>query len=135
MRHAIDRRYTQLGSQLDGIRAALSGSQLLLSLDRMRERHVFVVLLTYTQPLAAVDALVPAHREFLQRMYQAGTFLLSGRKEPRDGGVILANAASARELESWLAQDPFHVNGVASYQVIEFLPTMAAPALQSLVVA
>jgi len=96
---------------------------------------MFVVLLTYTEPLAAVDALVPAHREFLQRMYQAGTFLLSGRKEPRDGGVILANASSAQELESVLVQDPFHVHGVASYQVIEFLPTMAAPALQSLIAA
>jgi len=96
---------------------------------------MFVVLLTYSQPLAAVDALVPAHREYLQRMYRAGTFLLSGRKEPRDGGVILANAASVEELESALSQDPFHVHGVASYQVIEFLPTMAAPAMQSLVVA
>ena len=96
---------------------------------------MFVVLLTYTQPLAAVDALVPAHREFLQRMYQAGVFLLSGRKEPRDGGVILANAESNQELKSVLEQDPFHVHGVASYQVIEFLPTMAASALQSLIAA
>ena len=96
---------------------------------------MFVVLLTYTQPLDAVDALVPAHREFLQRMYAAGVFLLSGRKEPRDGGVILAQAASRQELESTLAQDPFHLHGVASYQVIEFLPTMAAPGLQSLVLA
>jgi uncharacterized protein YciI len=96
---------------------------------------MFVVLLTYTQPLPAIDTLVPAHREFLQRMYQAGVFLLSGRKQPRDGGVILANAASAGELESLLVQDPFHVHGVARYQVIEFLPTMAAPALQSLVAA
>ena len=93
---------------------------------------MFVVLLTYTQSLEAVDALVPAHREYLQRMYQAGTFLLSGRKEPRDGGVILATAASAQELESLLAQDPFHVHGVAAYQVIQFIPTMAAPGLQSL---
>lgn len=94
---------------------------------------MFVVLLTYTRPLAAVDALIPAHREFLQRMYETGTFLLSGRKEPRDGGVILASATSALELESVLAQDPFHIHGVANYQVIEFFPTMAAPALQSLV--
>jgi uncharacterized protein YciI len=96
---------------------------------------MFAVLLTYTQPLAAVDALVPAHREFLQRMYQAGTFPLSGRKELRDGGGILASAASARELESVLVQDPFHVHGVASYQILEFIPNMAAPALQLLVAA
>jgi uncharacterized protein YciI len=96
---------------------------------------VFVVLLTYTKPLAAVDALLPAHREFLQRMYQEGIFILSGRKEPRDGGVVLASAESAEELESVLVQDPFHIHGVASYQVIEFVPTMSAPALQSLVAA
>ena len=96
---------------------------------------MFIVLLTYTQPLAAVDALVPAHREFLHRMYEAGTFLLSGRKEPRDGGVILARARSAQELQSALAQDPFHVHGVAHYQLIEFHPSIAAPALQSLVAA
>lgn len=94
---------------------------------------MFVVLLTYTQPLEAVDALVPAHREFLQQMYQAGTFLLSGRKEPRDGGVILANASSLHELQSAIAQDPFQIHGVASYQVIQFIPTMAAAALQSLI--
>lgn len=96
---------------------------------------MFVVLLTYTQPLAAVDALLVEHREYLRRMYEARVFLLSGRKQPRDGGVILANAASPGELESFLAQDPFHVHGVASYQVFEFLPTMAAPALNSLVAA
>ena len=31
---------------------------------------MFVILLTYTQPLAAVDAILPAHREFLERMYE-----------------------------------------------------------------
>jgi len=96
---------------------------------------MFVVLLTYIKPLEAVDALVPAHREFLHRMYEAGTFLLSGRKEPRDGGVILANASSAHELELLLAEDPFKVHGVAAYQVIQFVPTMAAAALQSLIAA
>lgn len=96
---------------------------------------MFIVLLTYTKPLEVVDALVPAHREFLQRMYQAGTFLLSGRKEPRTGGVILANATSPEALQAVLAQDPFQMHGVATYQVIEFIPTMAAAALQSLVAA
>jgi uncharacterized protein YciI len=94
---------------------------------------MFVVLLTYIKPLETVDELIPAHREFLQRMYQSGTFLLSGRKEPREGGVILATAASAEDLQVALAMDPFSIHGVASYHVIRFVPTMAAPALQSLV--
>lgn len=94
---------------------------------------MFLVRLTYTKPLEAVDALIPAHREFLQEMYQAGTFLLSGRTEPRDGGVILASASSMKDLELVLARDPFQ--DVASYTIIEFFPSMAAPALQSLVAA
>ena len=92
---------------------------------------MFLVRLTYTKPLEAVDALIPAHREFLQEMYRAGTFLLSGRTEPRDGGLILASATSMKESESVLARDPFQ--DVASYTIIEFIPSMAAPALQSLV--
>ena len=100
-----------------------------------RVSPMFVVLLTYTKPLEAVDALVPAHREFLQQMYQAGIFLLSGRKEPRDGGVILAHAPSLQELQVALAEDPFQIHGVATYQVIQFVPTMAAADLQSLVAA
>ena len=94
---------------------------------------MFVILLTYTQPLAEVDKLIPAHREFLQRMYETGRFLLSGRKEPRTGGVILASAASMEALKRLLADDPFSVHGVADYQIIEFTPTMSAPELQSLI--
>ena len=93
---------------------------------------MFVVLLTYTRPLDAVDALVPAHREYLQRMYAAGVFLLSGRKEPREGGVILATAASESELWAVLDEDPFRIHDVAAYEIVQFVPSMAAPALRAL---
>jgi uncharacterized protein YciI len=93
---------------------------------------MFVVLITYTQPLDAVDVHLSAHREYLQRNYAAGIFLLSGRKVPRDGGVILARASSAAELQTILAEDPFAVNGVAAYEILEFMPTMAAPGLEAL---
>ena len=96
---------------------------------------MFLVLLTYTRPLTEVDRHIPAHREFLSRNYASGVFLLSGRKEPRDGGVILANASSAIELQGVLAEDPFHIHGVATYQLVQFTPTMAAPALEALVAA
>jgi uncharacterized protein YciI/GNAT superfamily N-acetyltransferase len=96
---------------------------------------MFLVLLTYTKPLEVVDAHIPAHREFLARNYAAGLFLLSGRKEPREGGVILASASSAQELQKVLAEDPFQIHGVAKYQLVQFTPTMAAPAFEALVAA
>lgn len=74
---------------------------------------MFVVLLTYTAPLDAVDQRLVAHREFLLRHYASGVFLLSGRKEPRDGGVILATADSRHDLEEILAEDPFRVHRLA----------------------
>jgi len=40
-----------------------------------------------------------------------------------------------RNLSQFLRKIHFHIKAVASYQVIEFLPTMAAPALQSLLAA
>lgn len=94
---------------------------------------MFVVLLTYIAPLEAVDRYLAEHREFLERHYAAGNFLLSGRKQPREGGVILATADSRDRLEAILGTDPFCIHGLASYEVVEFLPTMAAPALRVLV--
>jgi uncharacterized protein YciI len=92
---------------------------------------MFVVSLTYTRPLAEVDALLEAHVAWLKQGYAAGIAIASGRKVPRVGGVILARGARA-EVEAWLAQDPFAVGGVAHYDMIEFAPSMAAPGFEAL---
>ncbi len=93
---------------------------------------LFVVDLTYRKPLSEVDAALPAHAAFLDRCYRSGVFLLSGRKEPRTGGVILARAPDRDALADILAGDPFHAAGVAEYAVTEFLPSRAAPSLAAL---
>lgn len=90
---------------------------------------MFIVQLDYLRPLDEIDALIPAHRQFLEKQYAAGHFLLSGRKEPRTGGIILATMASKLQLEQLLKEDPFAQAGAASYQIIEFIPTMTAPEL------
>lgn len=96
---------------------------------------MFLISLTYVKPVDVVDAYLPAHREFLHRKYAAGIFLLSGRKEPRTGGIILADIESSEELQAVLAEDPFHQHGVAEYEVTQFTPTLAAPVLESLLPA
>ena len=55
---------------------------------------MFVVELIYKADLAAIDAQMRPHMAFLKKHYAAGTFVVSGRKVPRDGGVIIAAAAS-----------------------------------------
>jgi uncharacterized protein YciI len=90
---------------------------------------MFVLELTYTAPLDAVDALLPDHVAWLDEQYGKGFFLASGRKEPRDGGVILAVAEDRARIEEVVAGDPFTVAGVCAYRITEFRATKTAPEL------
>lgn len=93
---------------------------------------MFVILLNYVKPLSEVDRFVAEHRKFLESYYASGHFLLSGRQEPRMGGVILAKAKTREEIERIVLNDPFHREHIADYDIIEFLPSMAATQLASL---
>ncbi|GLX76903.1 hypothetical protein tinsulaeT_02430 [Thalassotalea insulae] len=94
---------------------------------------MFIVSLTYTADLNEVDKHLSAHVDYLEHYYQQRIFLLSGRKEPRTGGVILVNLNSRAELDAILAQDPFALAGVADYLVTEFTPSKSIAALDFLV--
>lgn len=94
---------------------------------------MFVVLLTYKKPIAEAELHLAAHIAYLDEHFAAGTFVASGRKVPRTGGVILAKAESRTVLEAILHQDPFSIADVAEFEVIEFVPTKTAPGLESLI--
>ncbi|CAM5293642.1 YciI family protein [Streptomyces narbonensis] len=87
---------------------------------------MFVLELTYTAPVERVDALLDAHVEWLDAQYAAGVFLASGRKNPRDGGVILAAGVGRAEIEEITAADPFSTEGVCAYRITEFYATKTA---------
>ncbi|MGW0883646.1 YciI family protein [Streptomyces sp. NPDC002671] len=90
---------------------------------------MFVLELTYTAPLDAVDAVLPDHMTWLEEQYENGFFLASGRKNPRDGGVILAVAEDRARIEELVAGDPFVAAGVCAYRVTEFIATKTAAEL------
>lgn len=92
---------------------------------------MFVLELTYTAPLEAVDAVLEAHVAWLDEQYERGAFLASGRKNPRDGGVIIAVAGDRARIEEITAGDPFVTAGVCAYRVTEFVATKTAPALEA----
>ena len=87
---------------------------------------MFIAILKYKKPLSEVDRFLAAHREYLARHYAAGNFIASGPQAPRVGGVIMMKADSREKVEAIIAEDPFHINGIADYQVVEFTPTMFA---------
>ena len=91
-----------------------------------------MLLLTYVRPLAAVDALMREHVAWLDEHYAAGRFLVSGRRIPRTGGVILARGDDRAEIEALVASDPFVAAGVATCEVIRFRASQTAPGLEGL---
>jgi uncharacterized protein YciI len=91
---------------------------------------MFIVSLTYKKDLLEVDKFIEAHVKFLKEKYAKNIFLASGRKIPRTGGVILARAKSKEELLSELKGDPFYINEVADYDIIEFVPSMTCKELE-----
>src|SRR4030095_13385833 len=91
---------------------------------------MFVIELSYKASLDEIDAHMSAHMKFLRKYYAAGNFLVSGRKIPRDGGIILAVGKDRSEIERIVSEDPFCRNGLADFRIIEFRASQKADDIQ-----
>lgn len=85
---------------------------------------MFIAILSYKKSLEEVDRYLQAHRDYLAEHYAAGDIIMSGPRNPRIGGVIMIKADSGEAVNAILSQDPFNINGIADYQVVEFTPTL-----------
>jgi len=79
---------------------------------------MIIVSITYIVPFEQVEPHLDAHMAWIDKGYEAGMFLASGRKVPRTGGVILARG-ERDEVERVAMTDPFVLEGVASIEVTE----------------
>ena len=91
---------------------------------------MFVIELAYKVDLAEIDARMAAHVIFLKKYYASGNFLVSGRKVPRDGGIILAVGKNRRQIEAIIEEDPFFEHGLADFRIIEFRASQRADDIQ-----
>jgi uncharacterized protein YciI len=92
----------------------------------LARRAMFVIELTYKAPVEEIDSNMAAHVAFLKKYYATGNFMISGRKIPRDGGIIVAVAKGQPQIEAIVREDPFYVRGLASYRIIQFRASQAA---------
>lgn len=92
---------------------------------------MYIVELSYLAPLSEIDNAMRAHVAFLNKNYKSGVFVASGRKIPRDGGIILATAPSREAVEEIMKQDPFCARGLAEFRVIEFRVSQRASDIQA----
>ncbi|MGL6021151.1 MAG: YciI family protein [Gibbsiella quercinecans] len=92
---------------------------------------MYIVNLTYHRPIAEVDALLADHIAWLKKYFQQGTFIASGRKNPRTGGVILVKGVARAQLDTILAEDPF--NAVANYEITDVALSTASTGFEALI--
>lgn len=92
---------------------------------------MFILSLTYKKSNEEADRYMEPHMAWVKEGYDSGMFLASGRKVPRTGGVILA-VGERTAIEAFVAADPFTIEGVAAYEVIEVAVTRTSEGLEGL---
>lgn len=88
---------------------------------------MFIVLIKYKKPLDIIDRHLAAHRAYLEEGYQQNYLIASGPQNPRTGGVLLFQLNDRAQVEQFIQNDPFHLNQLADYQIVEFDPVKHHP--------
>lgn len=94
---------------------------------------MFIILLNYKKPLEIVDQYLAEHRSFLEVGYKNNYFVVSGPRNPRTGGIIISQLKDKNQLEKIISQDPFHIHGIADFELIEFSPVKNHPDFSSFI--
>ncbi len=93
---------------------------------------MYIINISYKSPLTVVDQYIDEHIQYLNKQYKLGNFIASGRKVPRTGGIILSKIDTKEKLQAIIEEDPFKINDVADYELIEFIPSKTSDELKFL---
>ncbi|WP_197380806.1 YciI family protein [Mycolicibacterium mengxianglii] len=88
-----------------------------------------VLTLTYQKPLDVVDQTRPAHVEWINKEISAGRLLLAGRQESQQGGVLITGDIPVEAADELIANDPYTLAGLVTYQRVGFQAALRAPGL------
>jgi len=89
----------------------------------------FLVFIHYKVPVDQLGDNVRLHREFLQTGYDRGWLLMSGPRNPKTGGVVVARAPALDGLKEFFTKDPYKLLGLADHEFLEFDPVKFQPFL------
>lgn len=90
---------------------------------------MFLLICTYVKPLEEVDKSLAAHRDYLHAKLTTGELLVAGRRNPRVGGILITSHKTPEEAKRFADNDPFTKDGVATFEVMEWTPTVVSESL------
>ena len=84
---------------------------------------MFIANLKYKKSIEEVNKVLEAHLEYLDKYFEKEKFICTGKKSfPELGGVILFDSNNLEEAKKILHEDPFYIEEIADYEIIEFQP-------------
>ncbi len=86
---------------------------------------MFIVLLKFSDNKGKASQFMEGHKEWIQRGFDDGVFLLAGRLQPNLGGGIVAHNTSLSELQSRVNTDRFVAEKVVKAEILEITPSKA----------
>lgn len=94
---------------------------------------MFMVLLKFSGNKGQAGQFMAGHKDWLERGFADGVFLLAGSLQPGLGGGIVADNTSLSELQSRVNDDPFVAEDVVSAEILEITPSRADERLDFLI--
>ena len=88
---------------------------------------LYIINLHYKASLEMIDKHMQAHLDFLKVCYTKKIFIVSGRKDPRTGGIIIAQGLNLEQMTTLMQQDPFVKQGLAELNIIKFSASQTQP--------
>ncbi len=86
---------------------------------------MFIVLLRFSDNKANAGQFMEGHKDWLDRGFEDGVFLLAGSLQPNAGGGIVAHNTSLSDLQSRVNADPFVAEDVVKAEILEITPSRA----------
>ncbi|MEP1931111.1 MAG: YciI family protein [Roseibium sp.] len=83
---------------------------------------MFVVTLKFSENKSHAGALMAGHKDWIQRGFDQGLFLMVGSLQPNQGGVVFAHNTSRDTLDAFVQEDPFVAEKVVVAEVMEISP-------------
>lgn len=68
------------------------------------------------------DNIMKEHMVYTQKAMDNGMILMSGLKEDMTGGIFIIKSETLKKVEEYLMNEPFKINEIQDYKVIEFNP-------------
>ena len=91
--------------------------------DTQDRDQMFIVMLRFSGNKGQAGQFMEGHKEWIERGFDDGVFLLVGSLQPNLGGGIVAHNAALSDLQNRVNDDPFVAEDVVSAEILEIAPS------------